>query len=645
MVPVAVVLELIVFACYTLRKKGVTLAAVLRRVHTFLLVFPLTKRSIKRVTTRVSKLSIYGPEDISVIVTKYVLKGLFAAALLVAAGLLLFSDVLSKTMCFIFAFILYSNVIEKSIDSTHLAVLKSTKNALLAIEQEYMKSENIPEALSSARVDKLLARTIEEIHSIISEGGSEVKLQQFYAHMPFHPIQTLAGICYNMNIYGDNKDIYGRSSFIQALGILRSDINASIEKLTLQKAKFSSLECAPVLSVFLITPMESWLVDTMPGVALIYNGLLGYIFRTLVILSAIVGYGVVSRLNRAVVLQENDQSRWAERLLKNRVWRKFIEGISPKKLVQICKLKLNLKHAMSKQSILHFYTKKAAFALAGFVGCLAVLSIALAFGKDYSRNTVDELALVATANRTPEQKETMRAMDDIYFAAEGSMSMSEATALVQSKMPELSDMETADEVKRMQDKYKNWSELEFKFYFVWIAAAVGLAAWFVPNLMLLARKMLIRAEAEDDFMQLQTLVSILIYTGVDTLAILQQMAQHSTVHKDILREAYHRFPSAPELELERLKAKTPLTEFKLFIDKLRLTISELPMTGAFSGLIADRESFQRLREIKFQASLEKKRAIGKFLSSAPLALFVFSEFAFPIFLLGMQEYTKTMGTL
>lgn len=645
LIPVLIVAELGIFGMYYLKKKKITSTDIFRGLYRFLAVFPLTKRSTERTTHRIAQLSIYGREQIPVVTTKYILKGLAFAALLVAAGLFLFSDILSKTMCIIFAIVLYSNVIDKSIDSTYLSVLKEMKNALQSIEQEYMKSESIPDALSNAKTGTLLARAIDEIHSIVSENNAELRLQQFYAKMPFHQLQTLAGICYNLNLFGDTRDIYGQSAFIQAIGILRSDVNASIEKLTLQKSKFSSLEFAPVLSVFLITPLEIWLTDTIPGVAMIYNGLLGFIFRTVVILSAIIGYGGVSRMNRAVVLKDDDRGRWTERLLKFKPWKNFILSILPKKTRIKNKIKLNIRQAMSKQKLEHFYTKKVVYAVIGFIGSLVVIIASLVLGKSFAKNTTAQLALVASSTRTSEQESAMRIMDEIYFKGEGNFSEAETTMLVRTYLPELSDMETADEVKRMQDKYKTWSEMYFRFYFVWIAVACGVLGFVIPNITLNVRRLLLKTDAEDDFMQLQTLVSILIYTGVDTLSVLQQMTQHSTVHKEILREAYHRFPSAPELELERLKTKTSLAEFKLFIDKLRLSISELPMTEAFSGLIGDRQSFQRLREIKFSETLNKKQIIGKFLSSAPLAMFAFAEFAFPIFILAFTEYNNTMGML
>ena len=146
-------------------------------------------------------------------------------------------------------------------------------------------------------------------------------------------------------------------------------------------------------------------------------------------------------------------------------------------------------------------------------------------------------------------------------------------------------------------------------------------------------------------MQLQTLVSILVYTDLDTLAVLQQMVQQSTVHKDILLHAYHSFPSAPELELERLRSKITLNDFKWFIDKLRLTISELPMNEAFADLITERENFVRLRRIAMESLLAKKRVICGFLAMFPIIAFSVGQFLVPLGYLGIMEFQSALKML
>lgn len=490
-----------------------------------------------------------------------------------------------------------------------------------------------------------LSRYMRDIYTILVGSGGELRLQQFYASMPFRPLQTLAGVCYNLNYYGDNIDNQNVSGFVRALTILKSDVNAQIEKLALQKAKFGIMEYLPLVAIIGITPLENYFISVIPGVALMYNGLMGYILRAVVIIAAITAYTVISRINSTVTVKENDTGAWTVWLLRHKHWKRLISGLLPKNDKKRHKMEFKLKKALSKMKLEHYYTKKVVFSAIAFCGSLVLLFAGCQLGRDYVKNSTAQLSLVAGVERTEQEQTAMRTMDEIFFAADGKLDTLQHKLLIQKYLPGLSDMQTLDEMKRMQDKYDTWKELYFKYPYVWIAFLLGLIGYGLPSLMIKARAFLVKTETEDDYMQLQTLVSILVYTGIDTLAVLQQMVQQSTVHKDILLYAYHSYPSAPELEMERLRTKITLSEFKWFIDKLKLTISELPMNEAFSDLITERENFMRLRHISMESTLAKKQFLCRIFAMAPVILFAVAEFMLPIGILGISEFQNALKML
>ncbi len=616
-----------------------------RKVYLAIYNFYLARGLVQKITFKISQLSIYRSDEIPKITIKYMLKALAWSGVLVFAGIFLFEDIISKILCFIFAVVMYGNVVDKQIDKVFLKVLKETKRILSAIEQGYLSTKSIPDAISEAETGGLLSKALDEIYSILTGSNGELRLQQFYAAMPFKPLQTLAGVCYNINLYGDSDNGQGISGFIQAITILRGDVNSQIEKLTLQKAKFGRMEYMPIASVFLITPVENYFISAIPGIVLIYNGLSGFILRAVTILSAIIGYTVISRINSAVVVKADDRNKIITKLLNFGIIKSLIKSLIPKKGKTRRFKEHRLGQAISKMPLEHYYLKKVACSVIAFASTLMIIFIACGVGSDYVKNTTDQLSLVAGKERTIEQKRAVIIMDEIYFELEGKLSENEHKQLINRYLPGLSDMEIFDEIKRMQDKYSNWKELYFKYVYVWVAFIIGILGYFIPDFILIGRRKFIKTEKEDDYMQLQTLVSVLTFTDIDSLAVLGQMVQHSTVHKDYLLQAYHNFPSAPELALERLKSQITLQEFKWFIDKLKLTISELPMTEAFSDLIAERENFMRLRHITMQATLAKKQVIGKILSMLPLILFAVSEFAFPIAYLGFTQFSGAMSML
>lgn len=613
-------------------------------MYRFLSSFFLTKSSALKIYHKISLLSVYRNDEIVMLTVWYFLISTAASGIVIIAGMILFNDIAAKLLTVLLAVVLRTVLVDKQLNKTHLNVMKETVRTLTSIEQEYMKSKSIPDALSNADTE-LLAKPIDEIHTILTGSESELRLQQFYASMPFRPLQTLAVVCYNLNLYGDTVDSKNTSGFVQVLTILKNDVNAEVEKITLLKSKLGIMEYLTLFAVFFIAPIEGYLTSTIPGLALMYNGMLGFILRTLVIAASIISYTVISRINSTSIVKDDDRGVWTEKLLSNKSWKRFVSGLAPKKEKKRAKLEFKLKKALSKMKFTHYYIKKVIFGGAVFVATLALIFLSINLGRDFARNTTAELSLVASEERSESEQNATRVMDEVYFESEGKMSDNELKTLVHRYLPSLSDMHVQDEMKRVRDKYSTWSGLYFHWYYVPVAFAFGIFGWFIPAIMIKIRTFLIKNEMEDDYMQLQTLVSILTYTELDTLSVLRQMEQHSTVHKEILLEAYHGFPSAPEMELERLKSKITFPGFKWFIDKLKLTISELPMNEAFSDLVSERENLMRLRHISMEASVSSKAVLGRILMILPMILLAVSEFIIPIGVLGVMEFTNALGML
>ena len=134
-------------------------------------------------------------------------------------------------------------------------------------------------------------------------------------------------------------------------------------------------------------------------------------------------------------------------------------------------------------------------------------------------------------------------------------------------------------------------------------------------------------------------------TDMDTLDILYELSQQSRIHKDMLTYCYHSYPANPQKELVRLQSKTPLVEFKRFISKLELTISDLSLQEAFSDLIIEREQIMRIREITIQATIDKKRGLCGPLSLTPLGCMVVGELLIPLGYLGYREFMNALSSM
>jgi len=304
-----------------------------------------------------------------------------------------------------------------------------------------------------------------------------------------------------------------------------------------------------------------------------------------------------------------------------------------------------LKSALSKMTVEHFYAKK--ILLAGFSILLSIMTIILAvsISKDFLRHSTQQLSLIASDNTPAFDREKMKEMDAIYLQNPKAYNDDQIAQLVRSHLPLLTDLQVYEQVSRMKSKAKNLENAYFHWYYLLIAYATGVVGWFAPNRSLKMRRDIAATEAQEDFLQLQTLTSILMNTNTDTLGLLHQFARNSRIHKDMFVYAALCYPSNPELEISRLQSKTPIYEFKRFLGKLKLTINELSIREAFESLLLEREHVVKMREMTTQAAIMKKRRMAGKLTLIPLGMMIVGVFLFPIGYLGALELMGAFKTL
>ena len=292
-----------------------------KKAYKHLSSFFLTQGQMLKITARISALSIYNRAEIQSLATKYFLLTSAISGGLVIASFFLFKDTVSVLICIAFALVINNTLVSKQIDKVNLQVYKALKVAISSIRQEYMRLESVSEAVAEAEVPTILRKPMEEIHSIMTNTNGELRLYQFYESNPFRALQTLAGVCFLVNEKGDDKDSYGQSNFVSALTMLASDVNSEITRLTTMKSRFGIIEYLPLVPMGMMNILESYLMSIMPGTALIYNGIIGYLVRVITLVGSILCYNTVANINTASPIKEDDRAPWTLTMLKNPIWR------------------------------------------------------------------------------------------------------------------------------------------------------------------------------------------------------------------------------------------------------------------------------------------------------------------------------------
>ena len=320
-------------------------------------------------------------------------------------------------ICIAFALVINNTLVSKQIDKVNLQVYKALKVAISSIRQEYMRLESVSEAVAEAEVPTILRKPMEEIHSIMTNTNGELRLYQFYESNPFRALQTLAGVCFLVNEKGDDKDSYGQSNFVSALTMLASDVNSEITRLTTMKSRFGIIEYLPLVPMGMMNILESYLMSIMPGTALIYNGIIGYLVRVITLVGSILCYNTVANINTASPIKEDDRAPWTLTMLKNPIWRQFIYDITPKN-AKARKVTASLKKSLSRKGLDHLYTEKVVWASCGLVLAIIAAISTVTLGRDFVLNSTQQLSLVATDEMSKYTKEQILGLDYAYFNRE-----------------------------------------------------------------------------------------------------------------------------------------------------------------------------------------------------------------------------------
>lgn len=616
----------------------------MKSIHHFLSNFFITQGYMANVYSKLANLSVYRRSELQALSVKYLLTSWGISGGLVISSFFLFDDTLTVLIVAMFGLLISNIVVDKQLDKLHFKVQKASANLFSSIRQEYMRSNNVVEALDDAEIPDLLKKPMEEIISMLTSANSELRLQEFCEATPFRSLQTLAGISYHINNQGDEKDVYGQSNFIQALSILLSDVNTDIQKTLYRKRVFGVIEYLPFVPILGMGFLESYFISIMPGTALIYSGPLGYLFRTIIVVLSVIAYVTISRINNNIPIKEDDRSDFIVSLLEKPRIKQMVHNVTPKNKA-LLKLETRLKNSLSRMSPEQYTLKRILFGLTGFMLAIVCATSTISLGRDFIENSTQQLSLVATGEMNEYEQKAIETLDKKYLASPSVFSDKDIVSMVESAMPGLSDLQVQDQVKRLKSKALSLENAYFKWWYVWVCAVIGVVSYFFVDLALFLRRKLIETEEEDDFLQLQTLVSILMNTNIDTLDMLGQLAQHSRVHRDMFLYAYQGYPSNPELELTRLQSKTPLLEFKRFIGKLKLSISELSLKEAYGDLIIEREHILRIRDMTVKASIGKKRMLCGVLSMTPLGALIILDFLVPIGILGYNEFMNALSTM
>lgn len=602
-----------------------------------------TRRDYRRLVEMLSRLSLYNFQEVRYRAVKYYRVSLITMFTIWLLGTLIFKDFTCSLLLLLFAYLVKNKYIDKNVEKSRRQLLSQFSTTLSSLEQEYTRLGNIPDALAECEKGKLLETQMEDIYNICTAVDGEDRLDEFYSKCQFRQLKTLAESCYILNDTGDTTDAYGESTFRTNIRLIKDEVDLEVRKNTMIHIKFNMLEYIPLVPIFCVSIVQNFFMSNIPGTSVLYNGLLGYISRLSIVLFTLIGYYVITNINSEQYVRSNDRLEIVDNLLTKRWYKRIVRNVMSKSAKTIVSINKKIRGSLSSKDPEYIYAEKILFSTVIFVLALLSSVVMVISARQFIYQNTKSLSLVGGVVYSQEEYERLYKYDCEIMARKVLETDDIMAAQLKEVLPKATEFTRLEEVSRIKLKYEKYHNTYYRWWYVLICYAVGICGWFIPELLLKFRQYMVKAEAEEDVLQMQTIIASVMDTSLDTLSVLYWLEKNSSVHKDALRFCYHEYPADPELALNRLKSKSTVAEFHHMCDRFITTIHQISIKEAFATLITDRAHILRIREMVQEEMINSKRMIASPLALAPIIALAVMHILAPIGILGFAEFTKAFA--
>lgn len=628
------------------KKKLRDLAKYNKRYNTLYNNF-FTRKAFHRIVEQLSAMQIYSIMEVRVQAVKIYQNTSFISLVVLLLGAISVDDIVTFFVLALFVVMMNDIMVQKKIDISQVELTLALSSAIASLRDSYTKCGEIAEAIRTCERSRILDKTFENIYSILTEADADSRLNQFYMTQQLAVLRTLATVCYTLDRYGDGSSVddNGVGAFKQALMFIKDEVDLAVRKNVKKKLLFGKIEYLPVVPIVFIGIIQQFFMSNIPGTSILYKGFYGYAVKLVLIAVSMYSYNYIANVTRANYSRVDDRARIVDRFLDKEWFNKLVQRVQTKKAKAIHSYKKLLAGSLSNKDIVYIYAEKLLISSIVFViTFIATVLIVLSY-KRFIYNNINTFSLTQTVAFTVEEEEKIRAYDEAILTMEALPPDEEIHERISYILTKASELDIGDQVSRIKSKWKSYKNTYYHWWFSLIVIGITLIAWHIPEMFIKQRKRLITIEAEEDVLQMQTIVLILSTTTLDTAEVIYWLGRNSSIHRDHLNFCYQEYPADPEKAIARLKKNSVIPEFHQLCDKLALTAFRISLEEAFSDLVPERSHLMKIREMAQDNELTVKRNKSSPLAQAPLYVMIFGLVVGPVLILGISQYMQTMSSM
>lgn len=604
--------------------------------------FYLTRTSFRKIHEQVQSLGAYSWIQARMVTVNFVERSAITSVILFLVGVFGLRDIISAIFLFFFSILLFNRTVMLNIDAVKRESVRATEVFILSLLQAYAREGNIPGAIRECDCPDILLKQRDTLHKIVTQNHGAKLLDNFIEECPNKTMRTLAIACHLANDQGDTTEI---SPFKRALKLVKQEVSDSVTYTLKQHLMFKRMERLPLAPLFAYPIIMSLFIRILPATQSVFESDTGYVIKIAILATALISYYLLSTINNPTVATSDDRIYFIKQALMNTKFSAFANTLITKSHKQRYKYRESIKSSLSSKDLQYLFVEKYLFGSVLFISSVFVTFFIITAGKAALESNIMPLSVATVTKYTAEEVVALTDYDKYLMSLDELPSDEELRDTFSEVLVSSTSINIDSQIDRVKIKFKQYKGLTYKWYMSFISIALFFVGFYIPDFLLKLRVYMVKAESEEDVLQMHTIIAITMDTNLDTLQVLYWLQRTSDIHRDILLYAYHEYTRDAHMALARLRDKGVIPEFKDICTRLLDTVDRATVGEVFADLVEERESMiERRKEIRLSA-LNNRRALANPIALAPAYVTLILCFILPVALVAWRAAVITLGNM
>ncbi len=556
------------------------------------------------------------------------------------------ANLLLMFILLIFEIFITEIIISGSVDKLDNKILRQQIEFFSEIRHAYHETNMVEEAIYQVAQDdeKEVSRQAEKIYEILISDDPETELEKYYDVAPNSYLKEFAGISYLTKEFGDRIDENG-SLYLKNINNITQEMQIEILKRDKLDYVFQSLSFISIVPCLFIEAVKNWSISNFDFTSSFYNGKLGFIVQTLLLILTAVCFILVRKVkDNGSIESISSENPWQKKLYEIPQVKKIVNLFIPKKGTKdYRKLVDLLKKAASKLKMEWLYINRLVYCIVVFIVSIFLINRVHAIAIDFVyTDTSSGTSIVGLTESEKVEAQKVLKSDNVFLDKyRGKKITKESLRIAVKNSPDYKEATDEDideatnriytKLQTIDNEYLQW--LEFI-----LAIAFAYLGYMAPIWLLMFQVKMREMEMEDEVMQFQTIIVMLMkIERVNVEIILEWLERYAKIFKEPITKCVNNYEAGSWEALEELKNDVTFPLFIRIVESLQSAVEKIPIKEAFDELDTERDYYQEKRKESNNRLISRKALIGKAIGFAPMICLFVGYLIIPLVVIGLSS--------